>query len=203
MRYRSRTLHVDGRGTKTTVWCFGFDRQHHLIFRIALGILQLYALVAALLLLRQSPATVRKQPRPLIPELILDDIDMLHRNDRLLFPLPLLLSLCFRRLLLFVPCRLPTFLAFVIRILYHKSHQSNTITPNAGRQRSTHVSVNRRAFLVHVVFVVVIYSEAREQDLVLVFAQRALEEELGVGPAHVALLDQGPEGRVVQVVDVA
>jgi len=71
------------------------------------------------------------------------------------------------------------------------------------RKDRSHVSVYSRAFFVDFVFVVVVDAETGEEDLVLVFAQRAFEEELGISAGHVAILNQGPKGCVVEVVDVA
>jgi len=67
----------------------------------------------------------------------------------------------------------------------------------------THISVDDSPLLIHLGLVVVIYTESAEQDLILVFGQRALELEFGFGRALPTSLHHVPECCIVEIVDVA
>ena len=59
------------------------------------------------------------------------------------------------------------------------------------------------AFAVHRLLVIVVDTELREEYLIFIACDCCLELFLRLCRAHTSLLDQGPESRVVEVIDMA
>lgn len=77
------------------------------------------------------------------------------------------------------------------------------MVPILKKQIQTYVTIEHAPLFENVRFVVIIDSEARKQNLVLVRGHSPREFLLSSAILEAAFLNKGPECRVVEVVDVA
>lgn len=131
---------------------------------------------ARLCLLGYLAWLVRQQPRPPVPEVILDDVQVFHQHPSLGPPLLVILLLCpglprwFGQVIRCLGHGIvrPRLNKFILYIPLYQRLYTQEVAVKPGAEKSTYVSEHDTSLLEDLWLVVVVDVELREQNLVLV-----------------------------------